>query len=172
MTNTTPPADAGTPAPVASTAPAKKSAFRRIITPALAAVAALAIGLFGGILISHGTSSSTSQAQGGGNFGGGAGGTEGGTGGPGGAGGNITAGTITGIDGDTITLKLTDGSTVKVTSSSDTTVTTSATSSVSDLAKGDTITVSGTKDSDGNVIATTVREGETGFGGGGTPPTN
>jgi len=156
-----------TPTPPAPATP-KKSVVRRIITPALAAVAALAIGLFGGILISHGTSSSTGQAQGDrGTF---AGGAEGGTGGPGGAAGDITAGTITGIDGDTITLKLTDGSTVKVTSSSDTTVTTSETSSVSDLAKGDTVTVSGTKDSDGNVSATTVREGEMGFGEG-TPPT-
>ncbi|MBK4349102.1 DUF5666 domain-containing protein [Lacisediminihabitans changchengi] len=168
MTNTTPPAESGTPTPVTPAVPAQKSTFRRIITPALAAVAALAIGLFGGILISHGTSSSTSQAQGG-NFAGGVGGAEGGAGRPGGAGGNFTAGTITGIDGDTITLKLTDGSTVKVTSSSDTTVTTSKTSSVSDLAKGDTITVSGTKDSDGNVTATTVREGDIGFGAGAAP---
>jgi len=144
--------------------PAKKSVFRRVVTPALAAVAALAIGLFGGILISHGTTNSTSQ----GDRAGFAAGSPGDSGGPGG---DLTAGTITGIDGDTITLTLADGSTVKVTSSSDTTVTTSEASSVSDLAKGDTITVSGTKDSDGNVTATTVREGETGFSGGGTPPT-
>jgi len=146
--------------------PAKKSVFRRIITPALAAVAALAIGLFGGILISRGTSG-TSQAQGDrASF---PGGPDGATGGPAGAG-DVTAGTITGIDGDTITLKLADGSTVKVTSSSDTTVTTSETSSVRDLAKGDSIVVSGTAGSDGTVAATTVREGDTGFGGG-TPPT-
>ena len=142
--------------------PAKKSLLRRIITPALAAVAALAIGLFGGILISHGSASTPDQ----GDRAGFAAGVPGGAGGPGG---DLTAGTITGIDGDTITLTLADGSTVKVTSRSDTTVTTSETSSVSDLAKGDTITVSGTKDSDGNVTATTVREGDAGFGGG-TPP--
>ena len=156
--------DESTPA---TPAPAKKK--RRWITPALAVVAALAIGVFGGILIGHNSSSAATQATGQrGTFGGGTGGAEGGFGG-GAAGGGFTAGTIESIDGSTITLKLTDGSTVKVTSSDSTTVTKSDSAAVSDLKKGETITVVGTKDSSGNVTATTVTEGARAFGGG-TPP--
>jgi hypothetical protein len=126
--------------------------FRRLITPALAVMAALAIGLFGGILISHATANSATAAGGG-------------TGGAPAARGGFTAGTIASIDGSTITLTLADGSTVKVTSSSATTVTKSATASVSALKAGETITVVGAKDSSGNVTATSVSEGNRGFGG-------
>ncbi len=158
-------APAATPEPT-TTAPAPAPrAKRRWITPALAVVAALAIGVFGGILIGHNSSSATAQAGQRGTFGG-APGAEGGIGGD--AAGGFTAGTIESIDGGTITLKLTDGSTVKVTSSDSTTVTTTDTASVSDLKKGETITVVGTKDASGNVTATAVTEGERGFGG--TPP--
>ena len=164
MSDTTP-----TPAPATPAAPVAAKKKRRWITPALAVVAALAIGLFGGILISHNSSSATTQAGQRGTFAGGTSGTEGGFGGAA-AGGGFTAGTIESVDGDTITLKLTDGSTVKVTSSDSTTVTKSDSASVSDLKKGETITVVGTKDSSGNVTATTVTEGQRAFGGG-TPPT-
>jgi ferric-dicitrate binding protein FerR (iron transport regulator) len=153
MTGTTPPTASSAPAP---------SRFRRLITPALAVVAALAIGLFGGILISHanaGSTTATGQVQPG-TFGGGTGG-----GGGGAAGGGFTAGTIESIDGSTITLKLADGSTVKVTSSSATTVTKAATATVSALKAGESITVVGTKDASGNVTATSVSEGNRGFGG-------
>ncbi|MHC5795051.1 DUF5666 domain-containing protein [Lacisediminihabitans sp. FW035] len=171
MNNPTPPTN---PAPAGESpafsseaptppAPGKKRASR-IVTPILAGVAAIAIGLFGGILIGHNTSSTSAQA----------GGTRGGFGGEGGApgaGGGFTAGTISAIDGDTITLKLTDGSTVKVTTGSSTTVTKTADGSVSDLATGDTIAVQGTKDASGTVSATSVSEGAlTGGFGGGAPP--
>jgi len=87
----------------------------------------------------------------------------------------FTAGTITSIDGGTITLKLADGSTVKVTTSGSTTVTKTDPSTVSELATGDTTTVIGQPDSSGNVTATRIAEGDAGFGGfgggrpGGTP---
>jgi hypothetical protein len=160
MTDTTP----------TDTPPARKTALRRFITPGLAVLAALAIGVFGGILISHGTSGTTqaSSTQRG-TFGGAeGGGTPGGTGATGG--GNFTSGTISAVDGDTVTLTLTDGSTVKVKTSTDTTVTKSDTAAVTDLKKGETVTVIGTTDSSGNVTATTVTEGATGGFGGGTPP--
>ena len=83
--------------------------------------------------------------------------------------GDATSGEVTGIDGDVVTLTLEDGSTVTVTASSDTTVTVDG--SLDDLATGDTITVRGTADDDGNVTATSISEGTGGFGGGGTPPT-
>lgn len=145
--------------------PSRTKQARRWITPVLAGVAAVAIGLFGGILIGHSTASSSSSQSAGtrGGFGGAAGG---------GAGGGFTAGTIASIDGGTITLTLTDGSKVKVTTGTSTTVTKSAAGKVSDLATGETVTVRGTKDSNGNVTATSVSEGALpgGFGGR-TPPT-
>ncbi len=157
--------------------PSRTKHARRWITPVLAGVAAVAIGLFGGILIGHSTASSSSSQSAGtrGGFGGAAGGGAGGGFGGGfggGAGGGFTAGTISSIDGDTITLTLTDGSKVKVTTGTSTTVTKSAAGKVSDLAAGETVTVRGAKDSSGNVTATSVSEGALpgGFGGR-TPPT-
>ncbi|HEY0260865.1 MAG TPA: DUF5666 domain-containing protein [Lacisediminihabitans sp.] len=165
------------PAPAAqtpeTTEPTKKRGARRWITPVLGLVAAIAIGLFGGILIGHNGSSTSQTAAGRGFSGGAEGGFPGGAEGGGtGAGGGLTAGTVQSVDGDTITLKLTDGSTVKVTTTSDTAVTKTEDGTVSDLAKGDTVAVRGTTGSDGTVAATTVTEGAlTGGFGGGTPPT-
>lgn len=152
---------------------APKKSPARFITPILALVAALGIGLFGGVLIGQNTATS-SQSSGPGQGQGGPGGTAGDAPTGGGMGG-FTSGTVTAVDGDTVTLKLTDGSTVKVTTTADTTVTTTKESAVGDLAEGDTLTVMGEADSDGNVAATSITEGATGFGGGmgggGTPPT-
>ena len=145
-------------------APTKKKDASRIITPILAGVAAITIGLFGGILIGHNTASTSTQAAG---VRGAVVGAERGA-----TGGGFTAGTISSIDGDTITLKLTDGSTVKVTTGSNTTVTKTDNGTLSDLATGDTIRVQGTKDASGDVTAISVSQGAlTGGFGGGTPPT-
>lgn len=171
MTNNAPaaPKDAETSASPSISAPAKKSAFSRFVTPILALVAALGIGLFGGVLIGQATATTATNA--GARTGQFPGGTL-----PGGADrGGFTSGTVTSVDGDTVTIELADGSTVKVTASADTTVTTTSDADVSDLKKGDTITAIGEADSDGNVTATTISEGQTGFGGGGfggngTPP--
>jgi hypothetical protein len=157
-----------------TTTPKKKSAAR-LVTPILVIVAVLGVGLVGGVLIGQNTASS-SQAAGGmtrpdgatgeaptGDFAGG------------GAGGGFTSGTVTAVDGDTVTLELEDGSTVTVTTTDDTTVTTTTDAAVSDLAEGDSLTVVGEADDDGNVSATSISEGATGFGGGmggGTPPTD
>jgi hypothetical protein len=158
-----------------TTTPKKKSAAR-FVTPILVIVAVLGIGVVGGVLIGQNTASA-SQAAGMGTRPDGAGGTSGDapTGGFGGAGGGFTSGTVTAVDGDTVTLELEDGSTVTVTTTDDTTVTTTTESSVSDLAEGDSLTVVGEADDDGNVAATSISEGATGFGGGmggGTPPTD
>lgn len=148
------------------TAPTKK----RWVTPVLCLVAAIAIGLFGGVLIGH-SSASAANASSTSGFGGAPGGTTGGVGTR--TGGDLTSGTITSISGDVITLKLTDGTSVKVNTSSTTKVTKSDTAALTDLAKGDKLSVVGTTDSSGNVTATTVTEGATTMGGfgGGTPPT-
>ena len=87
-------------------------------------------------------------------------------GGFGGAGGGFTSGTIESIDGTTITIKNADGSETKVTTSDSTSVTTTKKSSVSDLSKGETITVIGQADGSGNVTATTISEGQTALRGG------
>jgi hypothetical protein len=148
--------------------PTPKKKATRFITPALALVAAIGVGVVVGVVVGQNTA--TSAAPTGFNQGQLPDGAQGGTF----PGGGFTAGTITGIDGDTVTIELQDGSTVTVTATDDTTVTTTTESSVSDLAEGDTITVSGDTDDDGNVAsATSIREGEAmgGFGGAnGVPP--
>ena len=143
-----------------------KRSIARFITPVLALVAALGVGIFGGVLIGQNTAQAAAPSgftppegfdgapTDGGNFAG-----------------NFTSGEITSVDGDTVTLTLDDGSTVTVTTSGDTTV--SVEGEVGDLATGDTVTVIGETDDDGNVTATSISEGA-GFGGfgGGTPPTD
>lgn len=177
-------------APAAAASPAATGGgWKRWVTPVLAVVAALVIGLFGGILIGQGTAhtQTTGFARQGGGFGGGAPGGAGGAGQPGGGTGqggtgggagalqggqnrtpgdfqNLTTGTIQSIDGTTITLKLPDGSTVTVSTSATTKVTTTSKASVGDLKSGQTIVVRGAKASDGSVAATSVTEGQGGFG--------
>jgi Domain of unknown function (DUF5666) len=148
--------------------PKKQSRVAKVLTPILALVAALAIGLVGGTLIGQNSASATPNgAQGA--FPGGTAPSNA----PANAAGGFTSGTIVSVDGDTVTLKLTDGSTVKVTTADDTTVTTTKDSSLDALAEGDTVTVVGATDADGNVSATTISEGASPIGGpaGGAPPT-
>jgi ferric-dicitrate binding protein FerR (iron transport regulator) len=174
-----PPASVTPPAQLAPVAVAPKKNWTRYLTPALALVAALILGGVAGVLIGQSTVSSTNASSVRGGFGGtgtGAGGTGTGAGGAGGAAGGIgtgagarggfTAGTITGVDGSTITVKLADGSTVKVNTSTSTKVTKTSTTSVNDLATGDTVTVVGAKDASGAVTATRISEGQLGLGGG------
>lgn len=133
-------------------------------------MAALAIGLFAGILIGHSTASTQATGfqrgiGGAGGFGEGGfpGGAAGGTGGQDGAGrgfGGFTTGTIVSVSGNTVVLKEANGTQVTVTTSGTTSVTKSSKASVSDLAAGDTIRVIGTTDSSGNVTATTITEGD------------
>ena len=143
-----------------------KRSIARFITPVLALVAALGVGIFGGVLIGQNTATSTVADTP-------AGFTppEGLDGAPTGSFGDFTSGEITAIDGDIVTLTLDDGSTVTVTASDDTTYT--VTGELSDLAVGDTVTASGEADDDGNVAATSISEGA-GFGafGGAAPPTD
>ena len=169
-TDSTLPPAASAPEPVAPATPPKKKGAARLVTPILALVAALVVGGVAGVLIGQNTAGSANAATQGqrGGFGG-YGGP--GTGQAGAGGGGITAGTITAIDGDTITVKLTSGTTITVTASGTTKVTTTTTSSVSDLAVGQTITAVGAKDANGNVTATRISEGAVGgFGGQGGAP--
>jgi hypothetical protein len=132
--------------------------IKKLITPVLALVAALGVGIFGGVLIGQGTASASTP--------GGFTAPEGMDGAPTGGGfGGGTSGEITAIDGSVVTLTLDDGTTVTVTASTDTTYT--VTGSLTDLAVGDTVTAVGETDDDGNVSATAISEGTMGgFGGG------
>jgi Domain of unknown function (DUF5666) len=160
-----------TPAPAsesaAATAPANKrpqSRIAKVLTPILALVAALAVGLIGGTLIGQ-NSASASQSGPQGAF-------------PAGMmpsnapSAPFTSGTVSSVDGDTVTLKLTDGSTVKVTTGDDTTVTTTEDSTLDALAEGDEVTVIGETDADGNVTATSIAEGASPIGMPGGGPNN
>lgn len=148
----------------------------RWITPTLAIVAALAIGLFGGILIGHNTSASAQTRAGAfaRNFNGtpGTGGRTGGAGG-GFAAGDFASGTIVSISGDSIVIKSASGTEQTISTSTNTKVTKTSTSSVSALKAGQTVTIVGTRGSSGNLTASSVSEGANvlrgGFGAGRGP---
>lgn len=74
------------------------------------------------------------------------------------AAGNITFGTVDDIQGSTITVKSQDGKSVRVEVGSDTDITVTKDGTITDLAKGDSIIVSG-KDDDGTVSAKSITEG-------------
>jgi uncharacterized protein YaiE (UPF0345 family) len=133
----------------------------RFITPILALVATLAVGVFGGIFIGQNTASdeaSTSRT-----------GVMPGQGGMA-SGAGFTRGTVESNDDGTLTITTSDGETVTVTTGSTTTVTTTIDGDVADLAEGDTVTIVGEADSDGAVAATAITEGESGLGGFGGAP--
>lgn len=93
-------------------------------------------------------------------------------GGPDGAIGRPTAGVITEIDGDTITLETADGSTATITTSDGTTVSVAKAIAVADIAEGDSVVVTG-EIADEVVIATSIRVGGLGARGsamGAAPP--
>ena len=75
-------------------------------------------------------------------------------------------GSVTGVDGSTLTVKSSAGTTFTVTVSSSTTVTVDKTITLADLTAGEPVMVAGTT-SNGVVTATTIRAGSSGFGPGG-----
>ena len=138
---------------------AVRTGLRRWVTPALAVVAAIAVGLVGGVLIGKNTASSP-QA-------GGPGGTAGAfSGAGGGAAGGFTSGTIVSVKGGKIVVKTSDGTEKTVTTGDSTTVTTTSDADLTELKKGDTVRVVGETGDDGTVAATSISEGDTGFGDG------
>ena len=78
--------------------------------------------------------------------------------------GGFAFGTVTGVNGSTITISSFNGSTMTVTTTSSTKVTKSVSGSISDLKVGDNIRAIGTTGSDGTVAAASVSEGNGGFG--------
>jgi hypothetical protein len=88
--------------------------------------------------------------------GGGGGGGFAGGGGAGFAGGRGNAGTITNLTATGFTLHSANGTDTKVTFASSATVRKTVTGQISDLQDNVTVTVTGTRDSSGNLVATTI----------------
>jgi len=149
------------PEPSPSGGASTQTPRRKWLTPALALVAVLVIGLFGGVLIAHATAASP-QAIAPGGFIRGQNGAGGGA-----AGGGFTTGTITSINGTTMVVTAQDGTQKTVTTTSTTKVTSTSLSSISSLKTGQPVTVIGPIGSNGDVTATTVSEGASlrGLGG-------
>jgi len=82
-------------------------------------------------------------------------------------GGGFTAGTVTSVASGTIVVKAADGTTTTVKTSASTAVTKNVASSVSALKVGDAVRAVGATASDGTVTATSITQGEGGFGFGG-----
>jgi hypothetical protein len=80
-------------------------------------------------------------------------------------GGGLTTGKVKLVQGSTIYVTTTDGNTVKVSVPSSTSITKSVTTKLSGIHPGDSVTAIGTTSSDGVIKATSVRLGDTGFGG-------
>jgi hypothetical protein len=112
------------------------------------------------------TTSGSAGATGGRTFGGFGGASGAGSGTAGGAAG-VTTGTVKLVDGNTIYVSDAQGNIVKVTTGGSTKVTESKSGKVSDLKAGQSVTVLGSKKSNGDVTATTVTQGGStgGFGG-------
>jgi hypothetical protein len=72
----------------------------------------------------------------------------------------LAAGTVTAVDGDTVTVKQANGQTAKVKLTGDTQYTVTSKGSKSDVKVGEPIVVTGERGDDGTVSASTVRTGE------------
>jgi hypothetical protein len=159
-------------------APQRQSSTRWLI-PTLGAVAAIGIGLVGGIVIGQNTASARPAASSsafGGQFGssgtggsgtGAAGGTASGSanGAQGFAAGGFTSGTVVSVSGDKLVVKSAAGTDITVTTTSATKVTKQQTVKLSDLTAGERVTAIGTPGGNGAITAATISEGAAGFGG-------
>ncbi|NUR57642.1 MAG: hypothetical protein HOV87_02880 [Catenulispora sp.] len=141
------------------------------VTLALIGVVLAVGGFVGGIAVGKSNADSkqtTNTTAAGGSTrtrGGFGGGQNGGTGQNGqfGRGGTVT-GTVTAVNGTTLTVTDSSGKQVTVDTNGQTTVTIGKTGALSDLANGSTVTVVGTPDSSGKITARTVLSGISNFG--------
>jgi hypothetical protein len=81
-------------------------------------------------------------------------------------GGNATIGSVKLVDGSTLYVETATGSIVTVTLSPSTKITISSTGTVKDLSPGEDVIVEGTKNSSGNVAATSISQSSLGSTGG------
>jgi Domain of unknown function (DUF5666) len=81
-------------------------------------------------------------------------------------GGNATIGSVKLVDGSTLYVETSTGSIVTVTLSPSTKITISSTGTIKDLSPGEDVIVEGTKNSSGNVAATSISQSSLGSTGG------
>lgn len=136
-------------------------------TGALLAIVVLAVTFVGGLLIGRNTASSTETGTAIGalptTFPSGAPGAVSGNGG------NVTAGTVTRVDGNTVYVKTANGKTVKVLTDSGTQIQVTSEGTLADLSKGSNVFVQGSS-TGGAVKATRITEGDLGTAFAGAPP--
>jgi len=151
--------------------------------PLIAIAAIIIIGglaFFGGLKYGEGKASASNQVAGQ-PFNGGqvAGANNGTVRGAGRARGGLTSGQITNVQGDNITLQMSDGTTKTVSLSASTVISKLATTTTADLSVGETVSVTGAAASDGSVAAQSIQirpagsqfpgGGQAANGGGQTP---
>ncbi len=173
-----PPAGVGAP-PQLTARPGPSGSLPKS-TLAMLGVALLVVGGVGGALIGHTVGTSDTQQTAGGRFARGfPGAGQGGAGqgdragaGPGGAGAGVVVGTVTAVDGDTVTIKEQGGRTVSVKLSDSTAITVTKPGSSSDVTVDEQVMATGQAGSDGTVTARNLRIGDQagfGFRGAGGP---
>ncbi len=135
---------------------AQRTLLQRWLIPLLALVAALAVGLFGGIIIGQNTSPALTHRA---SFGAGFAGRPGNPAGRLATAGGFTTGTIVSVSGNTMVIKTKSGSQVTVTTDASTKVTRTTTTTLSTLKPGDKVSAIGKTDSNGTVIAKSISEG-------------
>ena len=124
------------------------------------------VALVGGIFWGKSMASASSLARSGGRFTFGSS-TAGGFAGRAGAGGGFTAGQVTAIDSNSLTLQLANGNSENVFYSSSTQVIVPQPASISSIQTGSMIMVGGTQNSDGSVTASTIQVRGSGGSGSG-----
>ncbi len=134
---------------------ARTTGLQRWLIPSLALVAALVVGLFGGILIGR---NAAPAAAGRAAFGAAAANRAGGL--PGRlAGAGFTTGTVVSVSGTTVVITTKAGKQVTLTTDASTTISQTTTATLSDLKPGDQVSAIGQADSSGNVTARSISTG-------------
>jgi hypothetical protein len=137
------------------------------LTGALAAAVLLCAGFLGGVLVEkNSVGSAGGRGSGAGAAFAGRAGRTGGLSASGSGSGGAISGTVTVVSGDTLYVTAADGSVYTVKTTGSTTVSIAQSGTVSQLKPGQTVTISGSSDTGGNLTATSITQGAGGTGTG------
>jgi len=141
---------------------ARRSRRARLLTAALALVAAAGLGFLGGVLYQKDAGAPATGSAASPFAGLGSGGFRLGSGGFGGFGGTASSTSVTGevsvVDGDTLYVSQGSGALTKVVTTPQSSVSVPSSGSVGDVRPGDQITVSGARQADGSFAAATIQD--------------